>query len=464
MRRTFGYRRTLVSGMMLASVAACGSTVGAGQYPTVSGGSQTDLSGGLGAEVLSAPTVGTPNAAGESAAPTSTGSISDGSEEPFAGPPATSSESPHGSATSAASASVPATGPGWDAKNLYIGVPTENDVATAATALGIKNVYIGDLEGDVNAVVEEINAKGGILGRKLVPVFHDNSTASLLSDPNSVGQNNCTYFTQDRRVAAVVNLLALMDVDSFRACMGKAKVPVFAAGQLTDDQALSELQGLYLNASASWNSYVKILTQRLTAQNFFSGWDITTGRAASSAPKIGLLVYVATPTTKRIGNLFKVALQASGHPAVATFEYSDVLGSEMRSAVLKFRSAGVTHVFDYTAAVAQFMTNAQQQGYHPRYALVSTMGPRDVIAAQAPAAQLVGSQGTGFCPVCEVPDARDPHQSPGAASCQAALAKGGIRYQGEGKRSALGIAYAYCDGIKLFAAGFRQGEGSHHKP
>jgi hypothetical protein len=358
-----------------------------------------------------------------------------------------------------AGAAIPTTGPGWDAKNIYLGFPTENDASTATAALGFQNVYFGDPEGNVRAVLASINAKGGVFGRQVVPVFHDNSTAQLLTDPNTAAQSNCSYFTQDKRVAAVVNLLVFLDIDSFRECMAKARIPVFAAGQITDDVVLRQLGGLYLNLAASYTPYTPVLVSSLKRQGFFSGWDASAAKATAGAPKVGVLIYAAGATEKRVGQLFLKALKDAGYPVADTFEYIDVTGSQMSNAVLKFRADGITHVFDYTAAIVQFMRTADQQRYRPRYALVSSMGPRDVIAGQAPNSQLVGSMGLGFCPVCEVPGVKDPDDSPGAASCRADLAKAGLRYESEPKRSALGIAYATCDGIKLLTQAFVAGGG-----
>jgi ABC-type branched-subunit amino acid transport system substrate-binding protein len=216
---------------------------------------------------------------------------------------------------------------------------------------------------------------------------------------------------------------------------------------------------MYLALSASYTSYAPALMTRLKAQGFFGGWDTNTGKPKSAQPKVGMLIYAAGATGKRVGQLFVQSLKHAGYPVADTYEYTDVTGSQMSNAVLKFRSDGVTHVFDYTANVTGFMRIADQQGYRPRYALVSTMGPRDQIAGQAPDSQLVGSMGLGFCPVCEVPTAKDPHDSPGARACTADLYKAGLRYEGDPKRTALSIAFTFCDGIKLLAAAFQAGAG-----
>jgi len=377
-----------------------------------------------------------------------------------AGAPGTAHSGSSGAAPVAGAAgSVATSGPGWDAKHVYIGVPTENDAAQAAAALGLEGVDFGDPEGDVKAVIADINAHGGLFGRQVVPVFHDNKTSDLLADPSNAGQQNCTYFSQDKRVAAVVNALVLLDVDSFRGCLAQAKIPFFVASGVVDDRAIASLGGYLYNAYPSWNAYAPALLQRLVAQGFFSKWDSTNGGPGSDPVKVGVLVYTGTPTGARVSHLLIDALKRAGHAAVETFEYTDPTGSQMPNAVLRFRSDGITHVFDVTAAVRQFMITAEQQHYRPRYSLVSSMGPRDVIAASAPPAQLRGAMGAGFCPTCEVASAQDPHANPGGPACRAVLAKAGLQYEGDPRRSALGIGYFLCDGIGSFVAGFRAGGG-----
>jgi hypothetical protein len=152
-----------------------------------------------------------------------------------------------------------------------------------------------------------------------------------------------------------------------------------------------------------------------------------------------------------VGQLIIGALKRAGYSPATTFTYTDVTGSQMPNAVLRFRSEGVTYVFDYTAALRQFMVTAEQQGYRPRYSLVSSMGPRDQIAAQVPAAQLRGALGVGFCPTCDVASPQDPGAAPGARSCRQILTRAGLRYEGEPKRTALGVGYFFCDGIRLGA-------------
>lgn len=77
---------------------------------------------------------------------------------------------------------VPGTrGPGFDAKNVYVGVTQQKDVSQAATSLGL-SLDPGDQEGDVEAVIADINARGGLLGRKIVPVYRDHQTAAMQAD------------------------------------------------------------------------------------------------------------------------------------------------------------------------------------------------------------------------------------------------------------------------------------------
>lgn len=465
MQRSQSNRRLAAGLLLAAAVAGCGTTVPLNQTTAGGNGGVTGQGPVLG-DGLSADS-GSGTVPGGAAGATAPGSISSG--EGAAGAPGsgtvdqapggTGSTAPESPALPVASGAVPTTGPGWDAKRVYIGFPTQNDATRSATALGLENLDFGDIEGDINAVVADLNSRGGLFGRQVVPVFRDNATADLLSDPARVGQANCTYFSQDRRVVAVVNVLVLLDVDSFRSCLAKEKIPFFVASGLIDDKVLESLRGYIYNASPTWNTYAPLLAQRLEAQGFFEKWNSRSGGPGAEPVKVGLLIYAGTPTSQRIGQLISAALKRQGYAPATTFTYTDVTGSQMPNAVLRFRSEGVTHVFDYTAALRQFMVTAEQQGYRPRYAVVSSIGPRDQIAAQVPAEQLRGALGLGFCPTCDVATPQDPGSTPGGPSCRQILSKRGIKYEGEPKRTALGVAYFFCDGIRLFADAFRAGEG-----
>ena len=70
-------------------------------------------------------------------------------------------------------------------------------------------------------------ARGGILGRKLVPVFHDDDVAE--QDVSVRSQSACTTWTEDNAVAAVANAVAAIVSDVTLDCLQKRDTPMLTS-------------------------------------------------------------------------------------------------------------------------------------------------------------------------------------------------------------------------------------------
>lgn len=151
-------RRTLAAAAMLA-LAGCGSTVAATDR-RVAGNPEPSLS---------SPEI-TAGAGGPVADQSATSPEQSAIPQEQIGPSGT------GPVPSAAAA-LPPSGRGYDAKNIYIGFPTQTDVDMAAKNVGLGVLSYGDQVGQIRAVIDDVNRHGGVLGRTLSPVFHDIKTA-----------------------------------------------------------------------------------------------------------------------------------------------------------------------------------------------------------------------------------------------------------------------------------------------
>lgn len=459
-------RRTPVLACLLALLAttACGSTV------QQAGPGSAGLPGsGLAGDGLSAPGADDPPAAAAD------GEVAGGPEAPGAAPgtgpaaagpapvgaPAQGSVAgaPGGGATApVAAGSIPETGRGWDAKNVYIGVATQKDVQQAFETVGVSGLNAGDQEGQALAMAAELNRRGGLFGRKVQIVFRDHATIATASDPNTTAQATCTFFTQDRPVVAFLNPVTLMDGSALRSCFAKARVPLFSASVAALDNRALQTYAPYMIASVApaWDPHIAVLVTRLKAQGYFGGWDAAAGAAVPGTAKIGILIK-NDDISGRIVALIRKAVEGAGATDVQVYAFKD--GSEMSSAVLQFRGRGVTHVVSTDGgALLGFMLSAEDQGYRPRYALSSFLTPAALLEGTAPQRQLVGAVGAGWSPSIDVSDARDPGDTgPGETECKKALAQGGQTF--EGKRLAEAVAFAFCDGLRLIAASAKAGGG-----
>jgi hypothetical protein len=438
-----------------ALATACGSTV---QSATTT--STTGLSGDLGGNRTATQSTG-------GTSPTTTPSGTTQSDSGLAAQIAAASAPPGSTNTGPASAAssqttgTSLTGRGYDAKHVYIGFPTQTDASSAAKGLGIAGLNFGDQVGEIRAAIALVNRRGGILGRQAVPVFHDIKTASLETDPETAAQAACTAFTQDTLVAAVVNLVAGIDRDTFYACLKNRGVPAATGGYIAFDDTTMRAFSPYVYhiGVASYDAVIPTWLTRLKALGYFSGWDTTAGGPGAAPVKIGLL-YAQQQPQARIAAKLKAAFVQRGYTIAAEFAYDastfDTTTRGMAAAVLPFRSAGVTHVFTLDSAVLAFMLAAENQHYRPRYALNTYHGPGAALQGNV-AAQLVGSMGIGWAPTSDVDSGHDPGSvGPAAAACEKAMRDAGVDVS---SRSALWVAMMFCDGVSLLAAAANAGGG-----
>lgn len=354
------------------------------------------------------------------------------------------------------SAALPATGRGWDQKNVYIGVTTQKDVQAAFGNAGAKGLDAGDQEGQALAVAAELNRRGGLFGRQVKIVFRDLRTVETAQDPNTAGNATCTYFSQDHPVIALLSPVTLMDVPSFRSCMAKARIPLFSASvNAVDKQVGATLKPyFYQSVAPTWNALAPTLMARLKAQGYFTGWNTTSGSPAAGPAVVGVLA-PNDDVGGRIVAVVRKALTAAGYPNPVVYQYAS--GGDMASAVLQFSGNGVTHVITVNADLLPFQISANNQQYRPRYAVTTVNAPQAFLEANSPPGQNIGALGVGWAPSFDVSDANDNVATPAEKECLAILARGGQTFSG--KRLAETVAFAFCDGLRLIVGGAAAGGG-----
>lgn len=453
--------RLALCAFAVATLTACGSTAQVAVGP----GSTDGLGGGGSQQATASPDGLGPAATGIGTAPGDGGTAAPGAGPGVTAPVGSSPPvgvRPGATAGSAAVGSgsysaIPLTGRGWDRTSIVVGVTTQKDAQAVAESLNLNSVDAGDQEGDVQAVLKEINARGGLFGRKVVPLFFD---AKTTEDGEAQGQAACSFYTQDNKVVAVYQLALVGDTPSFRSCMAKAKVPVLAGGgQAFDDQVFRELGGYYtLVPLPSWTRFAPAFVDRLVAQRYFTGWDPNLGQPGAAPAKASFLC-PDTPIGRRVGALITRELTRVGHaPAEPT--YYSTTNADVSGYVLRFKTIGVTHVLFCDLGLFVFATQAETQGYRPRYGVSTFNTPVLFLQGTVPDAQLRGAIGSGFVPTLDVDDARDPGPKalPESAKCLATAAKHGVTYAPE-RRFARAVLYDTCDVLHLVAAAAVAGGG-----
>ena len=449
--------------LALALTSACGSTV---QQQGLAGAPAAGQVGdGLGAAPVAAPTsVGSeavPGAAGPAAGP-GTSTTTGGSSAVGAGAPG---QAPAGSAAGPAPAAggavgVPAKGPGWDEKNVYVGVVTQKDTQRVFASFGADYVDPGDTERQARAAADAVNAAGGVLGRQVKLVFRDLKILETNQNPSGVGESTCSFFTQDSRVLAVWNISTQVDqAPTFRGCLAKAGVPLFsAAARAVDDELLSSLAPHYYQSlMPSWTRLAPVLVARLKAQGYLSGWDTALGRPGSAPVVVGVLVQ-DVPEGRRSAEALRKAFASVGVGKVEVFAYSRPEDGQSAS-VQSFKGRGVTHVVVTDVELLAFQTSAASQNYTPRYGLNSynaTYGNLEA-GGLSPAGANNGAVGVGWVPTLDVGAPRDPGPTPGWGRCSAAMQKQQQTF--DGRRLAQTFAATLCDTMFLIKGGAEAGRG-----
>jgi len=356
---------------------------------------------------------------------------------------------------------IPMSGPGWDAHNIYVGVMTENDAAAVSRGLGLADINPGNQEADADAIAASINKAGGLYGRMLVLEFYNESTFSMLANPDSQAAAACSHFTEDRPVVALINALTIIDTPTFKSCFASHHVPLFdGSEQPTDTTALAQLGGDVVSVlSPSYTDVAPTLVDRLKAEGYFGGWNTATGTSGSAPVKVGILT-PNDPTGAEAAKLLSSALTGASYPPADVFSFSASgagSGTEA-SAVLQFKTRGITHVIGTGLNSYLFMIAAQSQNYHPRYGVSTFNAPGILLQGSVNKAQLGGALGIGTEPTVDVDAARDPGiVSSGERSCLRTLHAAGQNFGSQRFPEAVGLFS--CDVFGLLRDSALAGDG-----
>jgi substrate-binding family protein len=339
-------------------------------------------------------------------------------------------------AGSGAAALTAGLGPGITADKIRLGFIIVENNQKMLSFYGVQGGATGDTQAQVNAVVNDLNTRGGILGRKIETEFRTlDATAPGDSFPAF-----CTAFTQDKKVFAVLS--PWNSNAGFHACLAKAGT-LYITDSLTqeDIETFTDLRPYIVSGFMASSRGARTLAQALNSVGFFT-----------PGAKVGV-IRPNTPTGLRVYNQhFKPALASFGvTPVDDTF--SGVQSDAGVNAAKRFNEKGIDHVAFITSAGGpplRFMAGAQSQAYFPLYGLASPDSPT-FLAQNAPPTQLHGAVGAGWSPGLDVFESEGPPLTPAETRCLEVHKKGGTEYssRGGGDVGAF-VAMTFCDMMWLF--------------
>jgi hypothetical protein len=356
-----------------------------------------------------------------------------------------STNDPEGELRAADAGGGAGTGRGFTRTEVLIGIgATKDDSSAVIKALGMKGVGDpGDSDAQAKAVVDDVNRRGGLVGRKivLVPFYYD--LQEVIFDPNTAAQKACAFWTEDKKVFAVALPAAV--TDTFLACMKQRDTPVMYSSGVEVGRSYQyryDRFPLYYNVGGMLGDrFDKLSIERLVARKFFSPWDTVAGRPGREPVKIGIMSEESEAGRALVASLTRQLARFGLKPATVWWGSPSFAekSSETQSMVLRFRSDGITHVM-WTGYA--FMTAAEAQNYRPRYfvgVLPATVAPN------APAEQLNGAMAEGFIPSQDVSASDYPgHPSPVSVHCMKVMNDAG---QKPTDQTTLWVMQGVCDGF-----------------
>jgi hypothetical protein len=439
--------RTLAVGLAMATLAACGSTV-AGQS-TLSGGPLGAPSDGfsLPADGSAGDGLSLPGEAGSAGSGQSSDTVGSTGTTGGVGSTGTgisttgSATAPTGAAGTggvpAAPVSGGADGRGVTATTVKVGVAYISDAEAFNRALGAE-VGEADAEAVFDAIVADINASGGIGGRKLVPVYAPYEANS--AEPyDTIHQRVCTRMTQDDKVFAAI---AAIVSETFRGCLQKAGVVHLYDGiSRSDADVLRRYPFTFEVGSVRTDRVAQAQLAAMKDGGYFTPWDTTRGAPGTAPVKVGVVSSDAPSIARAVDQVLVPGLKRMGHDPVvvkiaapqSTSQSGDTVAA-IQGAALKMRAEGVTHVvpFESNGSLTLFFTrNAESQSYRPRYGVNTGNGLQVLLdAGSVPAEQAAGAVGLGTSPMLDLRAADNPDDGPHAnaarAKCLSVMAQAGI--------------------------------------
>lgn len=230
------------------------------------------------------------------------------------------------------------------------------------------------------AYTKDINTRGGINGRQVVPVF-------ARFDP--LDQNNqrqaCLRLTQDQKVFAVVGGF---NAPVAISCVTREnQTPLFSGFPGTLDEIYQQSGGLFVSMYPRASRMMDITAAALDAAGKLKGRTI------------GILNTFANDPSGKTGEALEKVLEGRGHTVKRRVNLSADSGtasSQVSVAVTQFQRDGINTVFLLNGVVGatQFVQQAENQGYRPAYHMTDWSNNNNDFVVQNMPPSFEGSIGT----------------------------------------------------------------------
>jgi len=308
---------------------------------------------------------------------------------------------------------------GVTASTIHVGIPYSANGDALLGALGIK-ATTGDQRAEAQIVIDEINRRGGIHGRKVVPIYFP---IDATADPNTQRQAMCAAFTQDGHAFATLAGIGAEGNETVASCVTKAGgVLVQENISLSDGSVHRRYPGYVTPGDLRLDRAARVRVDGLAKGGYFTPWNPITAGPGTAPVKLGVLTADYPPYRKTVNNVLLPELKAHGQTVdPSNIVYVD-LGAQdtglsaLQNAVLRFQRAGVSHVVIIDAgggAMLFFAQAAKKQQYYPRYGLDSYNAAQLWInTGVLTADDFRGAVGAGWVPMLDLASGENPLDGP----------------------------------------------------
>ena len=421
--------------LVAALACACASTHQRGRDAIAAGGTRSGLGAGGGVANAAG---GPGGAAAGDAATTATSALAAGGVDSGGTTGAGGAASGGGAGAAGGGTSAIPVGArvnGVDARTIKVGVRiiTKESAAAFANAMGAQGLSPGDTQDAAQAMIDELNAGGGIAGRRIVPYYVEYDLAKVAAgQASSEAQRHCEAFANDGKVFVAVSPLPASK--TLAQCLEDHRIPYVqdSVGWYFDDDIMATVPDFYMPAEPQSSRLARFWIAGLQSERYFD-----------AGTKLGVVRLGGEPFDRIVKEDLAPALAAAGQSIAVEAVISDP--QQVGAGVLKFRTEGVNHVLvldDNGLLAILWMNQAESQHFRPRYGLNSINLPSG-LPRNVPAGQLDRSVGIGWYPPYDaVPAGASDRPSPEDERCVAVLRKHGVALD---TPTAYGVGLYTCD-------------------
>jgi hypothetical protein len=288
-----------------------------------------------------------------------------------------------------------------------------------AASFGVKFGNTYDERQVDDALVNAMNATGGLNGRRIVPVYAKTDTGSTNWETDFSAA--CATFTQDNHVEAVLGYV-FNYFSSFESCLAKKGIPHLNTGYNIPDA--QELRPYPLHVALD----VPTIDRRALAKLEGAAAD----GVLTKTSRIGVLRDTCPGTARSYDQTLLPAARRLGLTVLKDIQIACGSGNgdtgsavqALQSAELQFAGAGVDRVIFHAVsegpALLLFALSAESQGYHPGY-VVTSLGNLETVRMYASPNQLKNVDAYGWMPTQDIPPTTYPKANSTQRRCLSLL-------------------------------------------